>query len=215
MATIPIFNKAGLLSLLGNKLYYNYFATEEGGAGNSNNSADESSYTTTGAEDCTLESLVDNILLEASLEFERTAKMPIIQDHVTSNTGPQATRFCTPKSSEDVAMAIASGVPKKTQADTKYCVELWKKWSNFRNHRRTGSRKNQSHGQWTTTVLVESIRTWSEKKGRLWVPSQYTPSYLLWSVETKWTSRSRSHVFQLHCYFGFGDEAIEILGIWQ
>ena len=124
MATIPVFNEAGLLSLLGDELYYNYFATEECGAGNSNNSADESSDTTTGTEDCTLESLVNNILLKVSLEFERTAKMPIIQDHVTSNTGPEATRFCTPKSSEDVAMGIASSVPKKMQADTKYCVEL-------------------------------------------------------------------------------------------
>ena len=52
---------------------------------------------------------------------------------VISNTGPQATRFSTPKSSEDVAMAIASSVPKKMQADTKYCVKLWKKWSNFWN----------------------------------------------------------------------------------
>ena len=38
MATIPVFNEAGLLSLLGDELYYNYFATEESGAGNSNNS---------------------------------------------------------------------------------------------------------------------------------------------------------------------------------
>ena len=156
MATVPVFNEAGLLSLLGDELYYDYFATEEGGDSNkgadgssdattgaevcaleslvdSNKGADGSSDATTGAEVCALESLVDNILLEASLEFERTAKKPIIQDQVTSNTGPQATRFSTPKSSEDVAMAIASSVPKKTQADTKYCVELWKKWSNFRN----------------------------------------------------------------------------------
>ena len=158
MTTVPVFNEAGLLSLLGDELYFDYFATEEGGAGDSNKGADGSSDVTTGveecaleslvdlnkgadgssdattaAEECTLESLVDNILLEVSLEFERTAKKPIIQDQVTSNTGPQATRFSTPKSSEDVAMAIASSVPKKTQADTKYCVELWKKWSNFRN----------------------------------------------------------------------------------
>ena len=120
MATVPVFNEAGLLSLLGDELYYDYFATEEGG--DSNKGADGSSDATTGAEVCALESLVDNILLEASLEFERTAKKPIIQDQVTSNTGPQATRFSTPKSSEDVAMAIASSVPKKTQADTKYCM---------------------------------------------------------------------------------------------
>ena len=75
-----------------------------------------------------------------------------------------------------------------TSKNTLYHI-LWKKWSNFRNSitEEEGSRKNRSHGQWTTTVLVESIRTWSEKKGRLWVPSQYTPSYLLWSVETHQT----------------------------
>jgi len=87
----------------------------------SNKGADGSSDATTAAEQCALESLVDNILLEASLEFEHTAKKPIIQDQVTSNTGPQATRFSTPKSSEDVSMAMTSSVPKKTQADTKYC----------------------------------------------------------------------------------------------
>ena len=164
MATVPVFNEAGLLSLLGDELYFNYFATEEGGAGDSNKGADGSSDATTGVEECTLkslvdlnkgadgssdattaaeecaleslvdlnkgadgssdattateecalESLVDNILLEASLEFERTAKKPTIQDQVTSNTGPQATRFSTPKSSEDVSMAMASSVPKKT-----------------------------------------------------------------------------------------------------
>ena len=82
----------------------------------------------------------------------------------------------------------------------------------------TTSQLRKAEPETRITALVESIRTWSEKKGQLWVPSQYTPSYLLWSVEThqtKWTSRSRSHVFQLHCYFGFGDEAIEILGVWQ
>ena len=78
MATIPILIEAGLLSLLGDELYYDYFATEEGEARDSNKGADRSSDATTGAEECTLESLVYNILLEASLEFERTAKKPII-----------------------------------------------------------------------------------------------------------------------------------------
>ena len=109
MATVPVFNEAGLLSLLGDELYHDYFGNEEGGAGDLNKGADRSSNATTGAEECALESLVDsnkgadgssdattaaeecaleslvdNILLEGSLEFQCTAKKPIIQDHVTS-----------------------------------------------------------------------------------------------------------------------------------
>ena len=83
MAAITIFNEAGLLTLLGDELY---FVTEEGGARDSNKAVGRSSDATTDAEACTLESLFDNILLEASLEFERTAKKPIIHDQVTYNT---------------------------------------------------------------------------------------------------------------------------------
>ena len=60
MATVPVFNEAGLLSLLGDELYYDYFATEEGRAGDSNKGADGSSDATMGAEECALESLVDS-----------------------------------------------------------------------------------------------------------------------------------------------------------
>ena len=83
MAAVTIFNEAGLLSLLGDELY---FVTEEGRARDSNKAISRSSDATTGVEACTLESLVDNILLQASLEFERRAKKPIIHDQVTSNT---------------------------------------------------------------------------------------------------------------------------------
>ena len=62
MAAVTIFNEAGLLSLLGDELY---FATEEDRARDSNKAVGGSSDATTGAEACTLESLVDNILLEA------------------------------------------------------------------------------------------------------------------------------------------------------
>ena len=60
MATVPVFNEAGLLSLLGDELYYDYFATEEGGTRDSNKGADRSSDATTGAEKCALESLVNS-----------------------------------------------------------------------------------------------------------------------------------------------------------
>ena len=59
MATVPVFNEAGLLSLLGDELYFDYFATEEGGAGDSNKGADGSSDATTSVEEYALESLVD------------------------------------------------------------------------------------------------------------------------------------------------------------
>ena len=189
------FNEAGLLSLLGDELYFDYFATEEGGAGDQNKGADGSSYATTATEECALESLVDNILLEASLEFERTAKKPIIQDQVTSNTGPQATRFSTPKSSEDVAMAIASSVPKKTQADTKYCVELWKKWSNFRN-------------SITEEQVPERIEAMDNEQLRYWL------SRFIFEVRKRDGSEYPPNTLH-HICCGFGDEAIEILGVWQ
>ena len=192
---------------------------------NLNKGADGSNDATTAAEECALESLVDNILLEASLEFERTAKKPIIQDQVTSSMGPQATRFSTPKSSEDVAMAIASSVPKKTQADTKYCVELWKKWSNFRNSiteeqvpERIKAMDNEQLRYWLSRFVLE-VR---KRDG-----SEYPPNTLhhiccglLRHIRQSGRPevdffKDPMHVFQLHCYFGFGDEAIEILGVWQ
>ena len=63
------YREAGLLSIM---------TTSQLRKAEPNNGAVESSDATRGAE-CALESLGDNILLEAILEFERTAKKPIIQ----------------------------------------------------------------------------------------------------------------------------------------
>ena len=43
------------------------------------------------------------------------------------------TRFATPKSQEDVEQARKARITKKTQADTRYCAEIWKTWSKYRN----------------------------------------------------------------------------------
>ena len=123
-------NKADLLSFLGNKLYHDYFemATFEHGGSTSNPVGGVCASASVSADDdvnqaCALESLVDTLLLEASMEFEHAQE----DENNIKDEHKLASRFATPKTSEDVAMAIATRVPKKTQTDTRYCVELWKK----------------------------------------------------------------------------------------
>ena len=45
----------------------------------------------------------------------------------------QARRFAKPKTEEEVAKARKASIPKKTLADTKYCVRLWNEWKGQRN----------------------------------------------------------------------------------
>lgn len=82
---------------------------------------------------CALELLVDHLLQEASDEFERATQETIQHQLRYGEEEHKLSRFAAPKTKEDVEMAIATRVPKKTQTDAKYCVELWKKWSIDRN----------------------------------------------------------------------------------
>lgn len=45
----------------------------------------------------------------------------------------QVHRFAEPKATAEVLKAQMASVPKKTQADTKYCVRIWNEWRRTRN----------------------------------------------------------------------------------
>ena len=114
----------------------NYFDNEQGGAID----IDSMGGTTGGdassdGQACTLEQLVDSLLMEASEAYERSIceSKNTIPQKVASNSQVNISRFAAPKTNEDVDTAVATRVPKNTQTDTKYCVELWRKWSAFRN----------------------------------------------------------------------------------
>ena len=49
------------------------------------------------------------------------------------------TRFAAPKTAEDVQKAKDDAVPKGTNKDTEWCVNLWKTWATERNTRTTQS----------------------------------------------------------------------------
>ena len=48
-----------------------------------------------------------------------------------------AERFAPPKTTEEIVRAREKGIPKRTQQDTKYCVNIWDEWREYR-RRSTG-----------------------------------------------------------------------------
>ena len=42
--------------------------------------------------------------------------------------------FAPPKTAADVARARQTGIPPKTQQDTRYCVKIWEEWGVHRTH---------------------------------------------------------------------------------
>ena len=118
-------NNCSLVQLLGQELFQDYFGTGEDGSvlpDSAVGGADEN-------QACALESLVDTLLLQASNAFE-TSEIP--SNSITAET---KSRFADPMSEEAVARARRASVPKKTQADTKYCMRLWNDWSAHRSSR--------------------------------------------------------------------------------
>ena len=73
---------------------------------------------------------LDSVLLEASEQFKRPGNL-LTTPSVANNTSNEA-RFAIPKT-EEVQQARKARIPKRTQADTKYCLDIWKNWSNYRN----------------------------------------------------------------------------------
>ena len=65
--------------------------------------------------------------------------MPTSTPEASSSSHGSKRRFTKPKSDEEVAQARATGVPLKTQQDTKYCVRLWEEWVD---HRKSTTGKN-------------------------------------------------------------------------
>ena len=116
-----------LYDLLGEELYREYFTngisdhTHIDDLGVSAHASLEG-----GGDVCNLD--LESILLEASDQFEHSC--------ITSTNEAKAStglRFATPKSDEEVEKARRARIPKKTQADTRYCMEIWNKWSSYRN----------------------------------------------------------------------------------
>ena len=68
---------------------------------------------------------MDHYLLQASelYEAESTSKI----------NSTQMPRLAAPKTEEAVKQARPTRTPKKTQIDTRYCIRIWKSWSQHRN----------------------------------------------------------------------------------
>ena len=121
-------NDCSLIRLLGQELFQDYFGTGEDGSVLPDSAVGRAADVDEN-QACALESLVDTLLLQASNAFE-TAEIP--SNSITAET---KSRFADPMSEEDVAKARRASVPKKTQADTKYCMRLWNDWSAHRSSR--------------------------------------------------------------------------------
>ena len=123
MATNPVVSsEAGLVEFLGRERYDDYFNEAVGGDSlvGSNVSTDVDYFDSA----CAMESIVDELLLQAGDVFELHEQ----QQEVTTNNSTLAHGriwFAVPKTDEEVVEARRASVPKKTQTDTKYCMRLW------------------------------------------------------------------------------------------
>ena len=109
-----------LRDLLGEELYREFCVsdhthTRSDGLGVSAHASFEG-----GGADCNLD--LESILLEASNQFEYSGLPSTNEENISAG---QLQRFATPKSDEEVERARKARIPKKTQADTRYCVEIW------------------------------------------------------------------------------------------
>ena len=95
---------------------------------------------------------MDSILIEAIKQFESSQ----LDNTYEAKTASAEGRFATPKSEEDVEKARKARIPKKTQADTRYCVEIWKTWSNYRN----SVVKNEQVNEDVTSLDNNSLQYW-------------------------------------------------------
>ena len=117
----------GLCDLLGEDMYRAFFTDylKESDHTPDDDLPDEHAYELGGAD------YLDSVLLEASEQFERPGNL--LTTPSAANHTANATRFAIPKSEEEVQQARKARIPKKTQTDTKYCLDIWKNWSIFRN----------------------------------------------------------------------------------
>ena len=61
----------------------------------------------------------------------------------SSSTSINGSRFAPPKTEAEIIIARKTGIPKRTQQDTKYCTKVWDKW--------------RQHRQQTTGVQIKSL----------------------------------------------------------
>jgi hypothetical protein len=124
-------SEARLVELLGRERYDDYFNEAVGGdsiMGVGDISANVDIFDNA----CAMESIIDELLLEAGDAFEVYEQ----QQGVASNASTPVhgrTRFAVPKTEEEVVEARKASVPKKTQTDTRYCMRLWDEWKMHRN----------------------------------------------------------------------------------
>ncbi len=73
---------------------------------------------------------LDELLLACSNSFEQQpTKRPKLDESATYPTCSSKPRtFAPPKMEQEIQQARVGAVPKKTQADTKYCLGLWEEW---------------------------------------------------------------------------------------
>ena len=96
------------------------------------------------AESAQENSELDSFFLSALDSFERdhatnsaqsylSPRPPTSSTHASSRAAPTSARpYAAPKTDQEIADARVSGVPKKTQEDTQYCVRLWNEWCKYR-----------------------------------------------------------------------------------
>ena len=99
------------------------------------------------------------------------------------NYTANATRFAIPKSEEEVKQARKARIPKKTQTDTKYCVDIWKNWSIYRNSVVNTEQVNED----ITALDNNGIQYWMSRLfwrlGRKMVQGTHQTHYITSAVE--------------------------------
>ena len=126
--------EAGLVELLGRERYDDYFNNEAVGGDSITDAGNISTDVDILENTCTMESIMDALLLEAGDAFELYEQEQEVPTTTSMSTLVQGrTRFAVPKTEKEVVEARKASVPKKTQIDTKYCMRLWNKWKMHRN----------------------------------------------------------------------------------
>ena len=171
----------GLLSLLGKETFDSFFSIDDFASDLDDPSRllyGPTPSTSEHAQAATMEAMggagcsdwnMDHYLLQASelYEAESTSKINSIQ----------MPRFAVPKTEEEVKQARQARIPKKTQIDTRYCIRIWKSWSEHRN----SVEKNELVPEDITTLDCEQLQYWLSRfvlEVRKKSSSEYPPNTL-------------------------------------
>ena len=68
--------------------------------------------------------------LQSVPELNRDGSAPQTSSSLSASNNSRP--FARVKTDTEIELARATGVPKKTQEDTKYCVNLWDAWTRYR-----------------------------------------------------------------------------------